>query len=544
MNGEFERFEKALQGAAAAGDVEAAKALASEMRRMMQSQNLELGATPDPVQEGLRKAAAETGRGEAMLSAAGRGTDKLIAGVQQAYLGLPSYPMTEPLTRRSQEALKQQQEQRDLYWSPYQKKYPFATGVGEGAPSMVAATIPSTLGSALLMGGIEAAKYGTPQEREKRGLTTFGTSLAGGILGNAAARAVNPIDETLTATQRGALSAMENVGVSPRLSQVTNSPFWARVEDWAARTPGGAGVMQRFDRANRMAQNRAAAGGMGEVANELTPEVFAAANKRIGQVFDDIRALPGRPIQVNQNVSTVADDILRQQRKMLPTQQDTQLIDLANQARALAANRGRIDGETYQLVRSGLSSSSFDATGANKVMYGRLLEALDDSADASLRASGNTALANSLKTARPEWANLKTLETGAVSEGGNVSPARLASVMRSQNPAAFREGRMAGNPLYDVAQIGESMKPLQAGSPTYERTLMSNPLSTTLGAITSYPAAQLTTHPAALAYPLLAARNPRTFQALGEAARPAVKGGSMMVLNTAFGPVLFPAMPE
>jgi hypothetical protein len=116
--------------------------------------------------------------------------------------------------------------------------------------------------------------------------------------------------------------------------------------------------------------------------------------------------------------------------------------------------------------------------------------------------------------------------------------------MRSQNPAAFREGRMAGNPLYDVAQIGESMKPLQAGSPTYERTLMSNPLSTTLGAITSYPAAQLTTHPAALAYPLLAARNPRTFQALGEAARPAVKGGSMMVLNTAFGPVLFPAMPE
>jgi hypothetical protein len=302
--------------------------------------------------------------------------------------------------------------------------------------------------------------------------------------------------------------------------------------------------MRRFEQANKAAFNRAAAEGIGETADELTPAVFAAANQRLGQVFEGIKSLGGKPIRIDQQVGNVADDILRQQRKMLPTQQDQNLINLANQAKMVAQHRGRIDGETYQLIRSGLSESSYEASGTNRALYRQLLDAVDDSADASLRATGNTALAQSLREARPQYANLKMLEKGAVAEGGNVSPARLASVMRTQNPAAFREGRMAGNPLYDVAQIGETMKPLQAGSPTYERTLMSNPLSTTLGAITSYPAAQLTTHPAALAYPLLAARNPRTFKALGEVARPAVKGGSMTVLNTAFGPVLFPTVPE
>src|SRR5690606_38604069 len=141
----------------------------------------------------------------------------------------------------------------------------------------------------------------------------------------------------------------------------------------------------------------------------------------------------------------------------------------AQQAKTLAANKARIDGEAYQLIRSGLSEASFDASGTNRVLYGKLLEALDDSADASLRASGHAALADSLKTVRPQYGNLKVLEKGAVAEAGNVSPARVASTLRSKNPAAFREGRLEGNQLFDIARMGEAFKPLRAGSPTYER---------------------------------------------------------------------------
>jgi hypothetical protein len=302
--------------------------------------------------------------------------------------------------------------------------------------------------------------------------------------------------------------------------------------------------MRDFAASNQQAINRAAARGIGETADELTPGVFAAANQRMGGVFESIKNLGGRPIKVAQKVGSVADDILRQQRKMLPAQQDQALMGLANQAKALAANKGRLDGETYQLIRSGLSEASFDASGTNRVLYGKLLEALDDSADASLRSGGQAALADALKVVRPQYANLKTLEKGAVAEAGNVSPARLASAMRTKSPAAFREGRMQGNPLYDIAKIGEAFKPLQAGSPTFERTLMNSPISTSLAAGPAYAAARLTTSPAAQFYPRLVGEYPQAFGLLASPLERAIGVGGMGLLQPPISSALLPIMAE
>lgn len=483
-------IERAFLNADRAGDTESAAILATEIQRrrstVQPTEKVEM--TPELMQEkGAEMAAADAGPFGAAMVGAGRSVSKVVAGVKQPFTGDP-------------EGLKRQQAEEDAFYRAMRVAHPVATAGGEALPYVA---VPASMGvvpAAATVGTIEALKYGTPAERAARGASGAVATGAGGLLAKGAAGLIAPVTKKAAgpATQ-DALQAAKRVGVKPRLSQVTGRQGIERLEDYAARVPGGAGVMQDFAAANQSAVNRSAARAIGENADELSAGVFQQAADRLGQVFEGIKSLGGRPIQIGPNVAAAADDILRQQSKMLPQQQDQALVQLANQAKMLAANRGRIDGETYQLVRSGLSEAAFEASGTNRVLYGNLLNALDDSADASLRATGQTALADALQTARPQYANLKMLEKGAVAEAGNVSPPRLASVMRAQNPSAFRRGHMGD--LGDIARMGEGMKPLRAGSPTMEREAVSNPISMIANALWSYPIAKATTLPLVTAYP-------------------------------------------
>lgn len=67
---------------------------------------------------------------------------------------------------------------------------------------------------------------------------------------------------------------------------------------------------------------------------------------------------------------------------------------------------------------------------------------------------------------------------------------------------------MAGNPLYDIGVIGERLKPLQAGSPTFERDVTSSILDTLLKAPYAYGAAKLTTGAIPRSYVGLLATSP------------------------------------
>lgn len=485
------QLSQALLNADQAGDAQAARAIASEIqrRRTALTPTTKSGMDQQLTDEHAAFLAAEgTGPVKAAVIAAGRGGSKVLSGIEQLLTSDP-------------ERLKQEQRNEDVAYKGLTDAHPVATAVGEAAPYVAVPASAGVVPAAVTVGGTEALKYGTPEERAIRGVSGAGGTAAGGLLAKKVGGLIAPVtNKAAGEANQGALQAAERIGVKPRLSEVTGSSLIARLEDAAARVPGGAGVMAEHTAGNAAAVNRAAAQSIGEVADELTPEVFARAADRIGKVFEAIKTLPGKVIQVQPSVAAAADDVLRQQAKMLPTQQDKELINLAQQAKVWAANRGRIDGETYQLMRSGLSEAAFDASGSNRVLYGKLLEAIDDSADASLRSAGMDALADGLKVARPQYANLKLLEKGATAEAGNVSPAKVASTMRTNNPGAFRRGSVIG-PLADVARVGEGMKPLRAGSPTFEREAVSSPLSAVGNMLWSYPVAKATTSPLMTLYP-------------------------------------------
>ncbi len=533
---EFDRFEKALQAAEAAGDVAAARALASDMRKMMQQGNPAIVSKEDPQVAAAKMAAKGMGAGEALAVAGGRTFDKMAMGLKQATLeGASRLPFQSLSDLANQELtdLSQQEKDKDIAYRGAQRERPFATAAGGALPYLAVPASAGVIPGALMVGGAEALQYGSPSERASRGLLGAGSSAVGGLLGKAAGGLIAPTSPAVNQTKSAALQSGEALGIKPRLSEVTGSPFLARMEDMAARTPGGAGIMDDFARGNAQAFNRAAARTMGEAADELTPTVFSNASTRLGKVFEDIKSLPGTPIRISSDVGSAADDVLRQARKMLPNQQDPNLIKLAEQAKTWSTHRGKIDGEAYQLMRSGLSEASFDATGTNRVLYGKLLETLDDSAQQSLAAIGKQELSDALKVARPQYGSLKTLEKGAVVEGGNVMPGRLAQTLRAKNPAAFKEGR--GGELYDIGRYGEAFKPLTAGSQTYERMASSDLLSLIAKAPLAYGTARLTTSPLITAYPGLLATNPGALLAAQQAAQlanPAIRGATMGLLGS------------
>jgi len=497
-----------------------------------------------PVDPALKREAADIAAkgetiGNTLMIGAGRKFDKFAMGLKEAALTagekiLPA-DMGGDAARKAREALAASEAEKDTAYAGLQRERPFATGAGEALPFMAIPASAGVLPAAAAVGGIEAASQGTAKERATRGILGAGATAAGGFLGNRIANIISPVTSKAAApAHQQALAAGERIGRQPSLSEATGSAFFRRMEDYAARAPGGSGVMQEFAQGNQTAVNRAAARSIGETADEMTPQVFADAAHRMGQVFDGIRNLGGRPIQIGPGVVNAANDILRMQGKMLPTQQDPALVSLAQRAITLGANKGRIDGEAYQLIRSGLSEAAYDANGTNRVLYGRLLEALDNSADASLRAGGQATLADALRTVRPQYGNLKTLEKGATAEAGNVSAAKVASTMRTNNPSAFRRGTTQG-PLDDVARVGEGLKPLTAGSPTAERQMVSDPLSTAWHSFFSYPIAKATTSPAVTWYP----RGPGNTAAARGAAQIA-QPSSRAAIAAAMQPVLSP----
>lgn len=505
------------------------------------------GAKPKPEQEAIGP--EDPGIGGAMLIGAGRTADKVVQGAKQLYLGAASKLTGNPEYDQRLQALAEQEAGNDKAYAGLQQVRPFSSGVGQAIPYLAIPASAGALGMAGIVGGTEAAQYGTIEERALRGAVGAGASLVGSGIAAGVRKAIAPTaGNVISDTQKSALNAMRANGYQPRLSEMTGSPLAARMEDFAARTPGGAGRMQGFAEANQAVVNRVASRAIGENADELTPAVFDAASKRLGKVFEDIKGLGsvnvnGRqllPIKIDRGVYGAADDILRAQGKLPDQFRDTALMSIATDAKKLAGMSGRIDGEAYQLTRSELTRAAYDAFKAGNgnigQAYKKLLGALDDSAETSLRAVGKGDLAQALRAARPEWGNLMTLEKGLVAEGGNVSPARLAQALRSSNPKGFREG--ASGDLFDLARFGEAFKPLRQGSQTYERELVSNPFRALLTAGPANVAARITTSPVATWYPANVGNTAAADtigRLLGQGLRPAVMAPTMNVGANLFG---------
>lgn len=400
-------------------------------------------AQQQPQQTGAQLQAANTGPGEAFLAAAGKKTDDILSGLTQLYLGARGE--TSALN-----ALKGQQEQKKQEFAPLQQARPWSTGFGSALPSMVipAASIPGAAAAAALP---DLLAYGSPEERLKAGAVSAAGGAAGAAGGKLIARLLKPSGVGNAGINAETAAAADRLGYQVSPGQATGNPAMLAMENYLARSPGSSGTMQTINQGNQTALNRAAAGAMGQTADELSGQVFSNAAKNIGGQYRALEAQTAPKLAepflntvVGQDTANAAKGAFR----------NAAIDDVVEKSLDLA-QQGSLTGTAYKEIRSELASQAYRAGKGGdaplKEAIKSIVDSLDDAAKASLPADKQAAW----DVARQQWNAFKLLSKSNVAEGGNVSAARLASALRNQS-SGFRQG--AQGPLQDIGRIGEGLK--------------------------------------------------------------------------------------
>lgn len=428
--------------------------IASAIRRNMPQQQ------PEPEKPSV---------GEALLVGAGRGTDKIVQGVRQAF----NYATGDQATLDKMAA---EEAEKDRLYRPMQEARPFASGIGEAAPALAAGVM--TGGTSLAAGAAAGAipsllSYGTAEERLKRGAVDAAGGAAGVGLGKLVARALKPAGVGAGGASDAALEAAQRIGYKPLPSQIANNPAMANFENYLLRTPGSSGTMQKVVRSNQTALNRAGAKAMGETAESLDEGVFAAAQGRIGSEFDRLAQIT-KPDLTQGFLNTLAKvDADNTARGAFASKKVTDLVD---KGLDLAA-KNNLDGKAYKEIRTALQNEAQAAFGSGDATVGQaykaMVTALDDAAKGSLSKADQQAW----DAARKQWGAFKTLSKSNVAEAGDVSAARAAAAVRAKNPN-FRTGKMDGE-LADIARVGEAFKGVQNpnSGQLMNQMMFSNPIT-------------------------------------------------------------------
>lgn len=409
--------------------------IAAAIRQNMPQQE----AAPQGPQEGM---------GQAMLIGAGRGTDKVVQGVRQAYNWMTGDQAT-------LDKMAQAEAEKDRLYQPLQGKYPIATGIGEAAPALAAGVMTggTTVAGGALAGALPSLlSYGTAEERLKRGAVDGAGGAAGVVLGKGVARLLKPAGVGAKQVGGEALEAANRLGYKPMPSQIANNPGMAGFENYLLRSPGSSGTMQRVVNSNQSALNRAGARAMGETADSLDEGVFAAAQGRIGAEFDRLGQIT-KPDLTGGFLNTLAK--IDSDNAARGAFSSPKIKDLVDKGLDLAS-KNNLDGKAYKEIRTALSNEAQSAFRGGDATTGQALKSMVASLDDAAKGSLSPADQKAWDVARAQWKAFKTLSKSNVAEAGNVSAARTAAAVRAQGPG-LRTGAAKGD-LADVARVGEAFK--------------------------------------------------------------------------------------
>ena len=419
----------------------------------------------------------------AMYAGLKKSGSDILGGIQQlGYEAIKENPLTSqnyqeinnPLNQKIAN-LQQSQAQKQAEYEKIRAERPIAAPVGESLPYLA-------LRSPYAVGGIEALKYGDAGERVVRGAGAGIATGLGNILGSNVAKYFNP---QVAPTTLNAIKNVKDMGINPRLSELTGSKTLSDIEDVVMQSPLGGSLSAKQGK-NQTAYNRVAAKSIGVDADNLGDDVLSLASKNISGIYGTVKTLPvdAAPIRFTKSIESEADKIIKKstvgKTMKQPSVVDPQLLSTAQAWKDMSKKGEFFSADDYVITRENLSNLAWEAEGSAKIDYRNLLNALDDAAEESLSNVGLKDVASQLKTARSQYANLKTLEKGNVVENGNVDIKKLRNAIKQGRESAYKEGRIDTD-LGKLSKYSEATAPLREGSQTAKRgfyqTLLQNPVT-------------------------------------------------------------------
>jgi len=331
-----------------------------------------------------------------------------------------------------------------------------ATNLGRTASTARAFVNPTTYRAAAGAGAIQGAlqPVGSDESRATNVLTGAALGTAGQAVGNAIGRVARPIQTALNKEDAAAVRVLDKAGVPLDVVQRSGSKAAAVVKRAVDDNPFTAAGQQQFAEKQRAAFTRAVLKTIGEDAEAATADVMGAAQKRLGQVFEDVAAR--NPVTYDGRLHSTLTNVYEQASKEL-TSPDAKVINrqLEEIFTKAKENGGAIDGKAYQNIKSSLDRVMKDG-GSRGYWAGELKDALEDGLQRS--ASGEDLKA--LKQARTQYRRMKQIEGAIDSEGGGmISPSKLANSLGTKaNRSSSVYGR-GDRELIVLAQAGKKILP-------------------------------------------------------------------------------------
>lgn len=446
-------IERRLIDADAAGDDELADALADRLSKIRKSR-AELGEMGDPAKGQSTFSNIAAGVGKSVMDT-GRGIGQMLGLVDQQTVD-EAARLDRPLMDTGAGV------GGNIGGQVLQMAVPGGALAKAGMVPKALQTGRGALGAAALSGGAFAATQ--PVLSGETRLANTAKGAAYGAAGQGAAqlvgKAARGAADTLEPEVKRLAAKAESFGIPITLAQLSDSRFVQTLKSVVDKLPFS-GAAKMNDR-QIAAFNKAVAGTFGEKADKITPDVAAAAKRRIGGMFDSLSArntLKADSQLVNDLVSVV-DDANR-----FGTADNARMVQNLVDDLLSKTKDGKIPGRTYREFDSKIGKLM--KGGGDKAAYlGDLRGVIRDAMDRSISPADSKAW----QTARAQYRNLKTVEDLIEkADAGDLSPALLLNAVRKSNPN-FAYG--SGGDLADLARIGQQfLKDRVPNSGTAERLI-------------------------------------------------------------------------
>ena len=485
------QLERALINADAAGDTEAARQFAAEIRRIR--------AVPSQPEKPM-DARDEMGFMENAAAGAGKAVVDTGRGLRQLASNIPGLNRFDTFNPEKVQAEIDEAKQLDS------KLMSTGGGMAGNVAGQVAMTLlpagaaakagavpglarlgtavmnPATIGQAAAVGA--GMGFIQPVASDESRLMNTGMSAAGGAIGQKAGQLLgagvnklrNPVTNRLSETSRALADKADEIGIPLTAGQRTGNKAMQTVEAVLEQIPVTSGKQTAIKQGQRQALTRAALKETGEVADEISPEVMQSIYKRIGgdfeRIFGKVKVEVGEELQQNlSNVMKEANDTLTPDKAKLVLNRISDIIGKVGED-------GKIEGKAYQAWRSAVqkqAQGSGDEWFAGQLR--NLYRAVDD---AAYKAAADVGEDAALSTARGQYKAMKTLEPlAAKAVDGVISPNLLRGEVMKRTPDFARGG---GGRLGEIARIGREFVGGQVpNSGTAQRAMMQSLLTGGIG---------------------------------------------------------------
>lgn len=351
------------------------------------------------------------------------------------------------------------------------------TGIVTALPLAVVPGL-NTYAGAAAVGGAYGALNPTTADQSRLLNTGIGaaTGLVGQKVGNTfsnwlAQRAAGAAPSALTEAQQQAAQAGQNLGMQLTPGERTGSPGLKQFEAWLESHPITAGPMADLKGGNQTVLNRAWAGRIGENADTVDSSVLAAANDRLGDVFESARN-PSKIVMASPEHTTgVLNGIDTDFEGLLP-QGSIRAHPLVSQLESLTGS-GAINGEQLGQLSSKLGrAAAKEMTGpAGDRDTGQALFQVKDHVDDLLQSTLSGQEAADYAAARGQYRGLMQLTSrvgNLNSTTGNVSGPNMANYLQQSDKRGYLFG---GNDTdaYNAVRFAQAFKPIVGNSGTATR---------------------------------------------------------------------------